>query len=336
LAVAVVVALVVVASLLVFVPWAGIFRANTSSDSADRASLTNSSSEDASGKSSSAGSSQGSATAVGPNQIVMDLGKGVTMKLVRIPAQGKTFWMGTSLGDGKPEEKPQHEVEFSHDYWLGEFVVTQAQFKLFDLPRYAKSKPTRHFSADGAGAAAIKDVKDPDQLPADSVNWFEARDYCAELTKRFKAELGFEFRLPTEAEWEYACRAGDNRKDTSDYYLKSGPTRTKPLGTVNTKQSNLMRTSVQGEFPESVNAFGLWDMHGNVVQWCQDYFDVDFYKHSPRVDPVCEAAGARLVMRGSSWQDDDCRASDRHARGLLPDYGDPWKGFRVCAVRVDK
>ena len=182
----------------------------------------------------------------------LDLGGGVLLDLVLVPAG--TFQMGNVI----PGEKPIHEVTITRPFFLGKFEVTQAQYQTV-----MGSNPS-HFKGTN--------------LPVESVSWDKAQEFCAKVSAR----TGRSVQLPTEAQWEYACRAGSkgtysSGEDLADlkkiaWFSWSGEAQadapTKPVGSF------------------QPNAFGLYDMHGNVYEWCADWFDPDFYTRSPKEDPV--------------------------------------------------
>jgi formylglycine-generating enzyme required for sulfatase activity len=148
-----------------------------------------------------------------------------------------------------------------------------------------------------------------------------------------EARLGRRYRLPTEAEWEYSCRAGASESLPFSFggALSSHQANcdgTRPYGPVH-EGPYLMRPTEVGSYP--ANAFGLFDMHGNVWNWCQDWFDPDHYSQSPRDDPQGPAAGTdgRRVVRGGSYNDGPrhCRSAWRAAS--RPESHGPSVGFRV-------
>jgi formylglycine-generating enzyme required for sulfatase activity len=142
---------------------------------------------------------------------IFDLGGEVKLVLKRIPAKGKTFWMASPETEANREQnEEQHEVEFSHDYYLGEWKVTQAQYQAI------AGKWVSWYSKGGGGAKSV-DGMDTDDFPVERLDWKKAQDFCDKLTAKFK-DRGCTFRLPTEAEWEFACRAGDDRKATLPFY----------------------------------------------------------------------------------------------------------------------
>ena len=185
---------------------------------------------------------------------------------------------------GTPEEKPAHDVMLTKPFYIGKFPVTREQYLQV---------------IDGQDLSSFKNDKDN---PMETVAWSQAQDFCIELTKRTDRAV----RLPTEAEWEYSCRAGttttyyfgDSREelDRAAWYSGNSKSTTHPVGM------------------KEPNTFGLYDMHGNVWQWCQDGWDECYYAKSPRADPQGPAPPCKnQVMRGGSWYDDfaACRSASR-------------------------
>ncbi len=215
------------------------------------------------------------------------LGGGVTLDMVYIPA-GR-FWMGApeTEKDRRDVEGPQHKVHVPA-FYMGKYLVTQAQWfavsLLDDVERDLKPHPSW-----------LKG----DNLPVEQVTWFEAVEFCARLSKH----TGYDYRLPVEAEWEYACRA----VTTSLYYFGDTISRDQ----VNHNKEYGQTTEV-GRFPP--NAFGLYDMHGNVWEWCQDHWH-DSYEGAP-IDGSAWIEGrdsSRRVLRGGSWTSSprNCRSANR-------------------------
>jgi formylglycine-generating enzyme required for sulfatase activity len=203
-------------------------------------------------------------------ELTVDLGGGVTMEFVLI-APGE-FMMGSpdSDSDADGDEKPQHRVRITKPFYLGKYEVTQAQWKavMGDNPSYFKGDLQR---------------------PVEQVSWEDAVRFCSRLGQKD----GKTYRLPTEAEWEYAARAGsatkwcfgDSESELGDYawYERNSSSTTHPVG---------------GKKP---NAWGLCDMHGNVWEWCADWYESDYYRSSPPDDPNGPSSGASRVLRGGSW-----------------------------------
>jgi len=236
-----------------------------------------------------------------PKNLTLDLGKGVTMKLVLIPA-GK-FLMGSlpTEKDRREDEGPQREVTISRPFYMGVYEVTQEQYEQIK----------------GKNPSSIKGAKNP----VDTVFWDEAVDFCKELSRK----TGKRVSLPTEAQWEYACRAGSKTRfcfgDADSglggyaWYSSNSASKTRPVG---------------GKKP---NAFGLFDMHGNVWEWCSDWYDSGYYANVRNVDPAGPDSGAARILRGGCWGGNPqlCRSASRFRHS--PDGRGYDFGFRV-AVEV--
>ncbi|MFM2378839.1 MAG: hypothetical protein RLZZ143_1417, partial [Cyanobacteriota bacterium] len=243
-----------------------------------------------------------------------DLGKGITLEMVAIP--GGTFLMGTEdeeierlvkklRWEGFRRERPQHEVTIK-PFDLGKYPITQAQWKaIADRQDLKVEKDLNH------NPASFKDRSDSDRRPVEKVNWYDAVEFCARLSKL----TGGEYRLPSEAEWEYACRAGT----TTPFYF--GETITGELANYGgsytyagePKAEFRQQTTPVGQFPP--NAFGLYDMHGNVWEWCEDNWH-DNYDGAPTDGSVWIENGDdnRSPLRGGCcWGGPAfCRSADRY------------------------
>jgi formylglycine-generating enzyme required for sulfatase activity len=217
-------------------------------------------------------------------ELTVDLGGGVTMQFVLI-APGE-FMMGSpdSDSDADADEKPQHRVRITQPFYVGKHEVTQAQWQA------VMGNNLSYFTGDR-------------QRPVEQVSWEDAVGFCARLSQK----EGKTYRLPTEAEWEYACRAGSTTKwcfgdsesqlgDYAWYGLHSGSS-THPVG------------------GKKQNAWGLYDMHGNVWEWCADCSDGNYYGSSPLNDPKGPSSGAYRALRGGAWQISagDSRSANRAA-----------------------
>jgi len=249
------------------------------------------------------------------------------MTLVRI--EPGSFLMGSSKAqidhlmrefpDSKREwfddEQPRHEVKITRLFWLGAHQVTQDQYQA------VMGNNPSHF-------------KRSDDLPVESVSWLDAVAFCNRLSERerrtpFYRINGTEvtilggngYRLPTEAEWEYACRAsssalypfGDNASALGGFawYIKSSEDKTHPVG------------------QKSPNAWGLHDMLGNVWEWCADCYEANYYASSPPVDPPGASGASNRVIRGGGWSSRPrhCRSADRSRN--LPADRNYSLGFRL-------
>jgi len=221
-----------------------------------------------------------------------------------------TFLMGSPESEKERDpDETQHRVTLNQGFWLGQTEVTQEQWNavMDSNPSYFKG----------------------DTLPVDGVSWIDATEFI----KRLNAKLGKElYRLPTEAEWEYACRAGtttpfhtgENLTTDQANYDGRYPYADFPKGEYREK------TTPVGSFPG--NAWGLQDMHGNLWEWCQDW--LGDYAAGEQVNPGGPDSGQFRVLRGGSWDDDGsyCRSADRGGLtpGLTPDYRGVNSGFRLA------
>ncbi len=215
------------------------------------------------------------------------------------------------------QEEPIHQVEITRDFWLAETPTTQAQFAIWTNAE--KIKHENRFS-------------DRPTHPAENMDWHQAVAYCKWLTETKSHEFpaGFEMAcLPSEAQWEYACRAGTN----TDYYTGDGE---EALVEAGWHSEEWEQGSTHPVAQKKPNVLSLYDMHGNVWEWCQDNWDENAYRERPDgvCDPVVEAGdNQRRVLRGGSWNfsANGCRSASRvwvDAGGRVGNYG-----FRVCLVR---
>ena len=219
---------------------------------------------------------------------------------------------GRGLAD-EPNDMSVHSVRLTKGFFIGIHPVTQAQWKAV-----MKTDPSY--------------FKGPNR-PVEQVSWDECKKFCSKIEANYKGRV--QVRLPTEAEWEYACRAGT----TTEYHFGDVPSA--DLMNCNGSQTwngsrkgkNRKATTDVGSFP--ANPWGLFDMHGNVWEWCQDAWDGTFYQKSPDCDPVC--IGKRnfmRVQRGGTFDTGPgpCRAAYRD--GDDRDYRVFCMGFRVCFLLI--
>ena len=213
-----------------------------------------------------------------------------------------TYLMGSE--DGRDEEKPVHKVSIAA-FGIGQFQVTNQEYDLFC--RETERSPTK-FRNQSAFSGLLQPVTGP--------SWFDALAYCAWLSTR----TGDKYRLPTEAEWEWAARGGLHGKV---YPWGNTPVR---------ERTDYALRWVEG--PEKVggtqpNGFGLFDMCENVHEWCKDWYDPGFYAMSPLISPCCQSETARRASRGGAWRH-QIKISRCAARSSIPphfEYAD--YGFRV-------
>jgi formylglycine-generating enzyme len=262
-----------------------------------------------------------------PPELTLDLGKGATMKLVLIRA-GKFLMGSPDQEDGHLNvESPQREVTLAMPFHLGECEVTRGQFAAFVTASAYKTEAEKDgwaFAWDGSkwgkvnGASWRKPGFDQtDDHPVVQVSYSDAVAFCGWMGKM----CGLAIRLPTEAEWEYACRAGsktrfsfgDSAADLGGYawHEANSGSKTHPVGT------------------KKPNAFGLYDMHGNVWEWCSNWYGS--YANAVNEGPTAPAPGALRVLRGGSWFNGPlfCRSAYRYA--LAPGSRLLNGGFRVAA-----
>jgi uncharacterized protein (TIGR02996 family) len=241
----------------------------------------------------------------------------VGMRLAFIPAG--TFLMGSPESEAgrDPDEGPQHAVTISRPFYLGVHPVTvQDRFRVLRvLP----------LGADGAW-----------DYPAQGVSWEEAVAFCQRLSEiPAEKQARRSYRLPTEAEWEYACRAGTEAAyhfgDSLSPALANFDGRSLPNQAVAPVFHG--RAVPGGSYPP--NGFGLYDMHGNVWEWCQDWYDQSYDSGSPAVDPAEPVGGLGRILRGGSWGDLAmyCRSAYRRCGGSASRHTDNRIGFRVvCTI----
>ncbi len=224
---------------------------------------------------------------------------GVTMAFAWCPRG--TFLMGSPASEEERQnDEQQHEVTLTKGFWMGIHPVTQAQYQA------VMGKNPSHFKGD--------------TLPVEQVSWDDAVAYCVAL----KGKTGIELRLPTEAEWEYACRAGT----TTEYHSGDGEGALMAVGWFSGNGG--AETHPVGQL--KANEWGLHDMHGNVWDWCADWCDEGYYAKSPKEDSTGPESGSFRVSRGGSWFRNSrrCRAACRN--GYAPGVRGNDLGFRLAAV----
>jgi formylglycine-generating enzyme required for sulfatase activity len=224
---------------------------------------------------------------------------------VMIKLPGGRFRMGDIQGIGDSDELPVHEVE------LDSFAICRYPVTFFKYDAFCSAMNRKKPDDNGWGRG---------HRPVVNVNWQDANEYCQWLSK----ETGHIYRLPTEAEWEYACRAGsssvycfgDEKEQLDDYAWYN--------------DNSDITTDTVGK--KKGNPWGLHDMHGNVWEWCIDWYQGFFYAVSPLRNPIYTEPGLYRVMRGGSWGDQaqDCRSSCRKRYEPYSRFGNI--GFRVVRV----
>ncbi|MFT4648363.1 MAG: sulfatase activating formylglycine-generating enzyme, partial [Glaciecola sp.] len=238
--------------------------------------------------------------------------------MVQIPAG--SFSMGSDAAAGAPyyghtSTQPVHDVTITQDFWMGEHEVTQAEYQaLMGVSPSSFSGPN---------------------LPVEQVSWHDAIAYCTALTAQEMAlgnlAAGHEYRLPTEAEWEYACRAGSTTEFNvgADLFCADARFWYSNHSSSSCGVSSSAGTVDVGSY--SANAFGLYDMHGNVWEWCLDSWV--YYSLGAVTDPFV-TGGSRRILRGGSWipNSNSCRSAYRYY--LSPGTSINYIGFRAVLAEV--
>jgi formylglycine-generating enzyme required for sulfatase activity len=231
---------------------------------------------------------------------VEKLGDQASLEMVKIP--GGRFQMGSLLNQGRDDEWPRHEVQVP-EFWMGKYPVTQAQW------RYVAALPPEQMELEANPARF-----EGDNRPVENVSWNQSIEFCQRLSRK----TGREYRLSSEAEWEYACRA----KTLTNFYF--GDVLIPKLANYGREMKGT--TDVGIYLP---NAFGLYDMHGNVWEWCADGWH-NSYENAP-VDGSAwiDLNSSAYILRGGSWIGDPnyCRSACR-LRNDTDGYDDG-VGFRV-------
>jgi formylglycine-generating enzyme required for sulfatase activity len=216
-----------------------------------------------------------------------------------VPILAGTFTMGDA------DYGPAHEVTLTKPFELGVYEVTQEQYE-----QVMGKNPSKFMGS---------------QNPVEQVSWDDAVEFCRKLSSTpVEKKAGFVYRLPTEAEWEYACRAGtttkysfgDSGSEWGDYawYGQNSGRTTHPVG------------------QKKPNAWGLYDMHGNVHEHCQDWYGD--HPSGSVTDPTGSASGNTRVLRGGHYSTSPCPAAKR-GRGDSPEYGYDYLGFRLVRTAVN-
>lgn len=231
----------------------------------------------------------------------------IGMELALIP--GGEFLMGSPPGEAdRGNDEQQHHVRITQPFYMGTTEVTQGQWQAVMKTTLWKYQM---FVKEGSG------------YPATAVSWEDAVEFC----RRLSAAESRTYRLPTEAGWEYACRAGS----TTSYCFGDDATSLKDYAWFDGNAWNVNEQYAHRVRQNRANAYGLFDMHGNVWEWCSDWYDADYYSKSPSSDPPGATTGSYRVLRGGGWRDAPrlCRSAFRLR--YSPSYRDYDLGFRVSS-----
>lgn len=230
------------------------------------------------------------------------------MRFVAIPAG--QFMMGSSDAEADSREKPQHFVRFSHEFFIGQFEVTQADWlAVMGENPYVRDRSNPYYLLPGMAARITRP-----ENPA-TVSWLDAMEFVAKLNQK-EGTTGY--RLPTEAEWEYAARAGsttryffgDDASALEDYAWHGG---------------NFVSGGTHPVGKKKPNPWGLYDIYGNAWEWVSDFYSNSYYAQSPEYDPQGPDSGTERVVRGGSWHS---TADGWHSAWRKP-YPENYRGISI-------
>ncbi len=231
-----------------------------------------------------------------PKTLEVDLGEGVKLEFMCIP-EG-TFKMGSLRIDSYENDMPRHEVTLTNPFYMAKYAVTQEQWRVVM----------------GNNLSYFKGVK----LPVNQISWNDAKEFI----KKLNAKMDGGYRLPTEAEWEYACRAGTTTEYSFGDYITPK--------NANYDESNIGKPVAVGNYKP--NDFGLYDMHGNVWEWCEDWYGG--YPGWPVEDPKGPAVGQYRVLRGGSFAVNSSRARSSSRIICAPAIRIHVNGFRLVREEI--
>ncbi|MDE6112253.1 MAG: formylglycine-generating enzyme family protein, partial [Bacteroidales bacterium] len=248
------------------------------------------------------------------------------MKLRMVAVEGGTFSMGATSEQGDDagsDEKPVHSVTLD-GFYIGAFEVTQSQWAavMGTTIEQQREKASEYWGED------VPLYGEGDKYPMYYVSWEEAQSFCEKLSQK----TGKTYRLPTESEWEYAARGG-NKSDGTKYAGSNTIGDVAWFGYYDDGTTGNDNNTTHPVGQKKPNGLGIYDMSGNVWEWCSDWYDSDYYSSSPSVNPQGPSSGSYRVLRGGGWY-----GSAQYCRVSFRDYDTPGNrrynvGFRVVCER---
>ncbi|MCA9095100.1 MAG: SUMF1/EgtB/PvdO family nonheme iron enzyme, partial [Planctomycetaceae bacterium] len=260
----------------------------------------------------------------------VEITNSIGMKLTLIPPG--EFMMGSEKPEARSDEKPVHPVRLTKPFFLGTTEVTRREWELlmgpspWGGPIFPKGKEEFANLRKEFLGGPTEFVKERENYPINLVSHDDVVEFCRRLSEK----EGKEYRLPTEAEWENACRAGTN----SSYYF--GDTES-DLDKYAWHLKNAGVLGIGGEYAHQVglkkaNQFGLFDMHGNLSEWCSDWYDEEYYSKFHQENPQGASSGLHRVSRGGSWKSDPKHCRTAHRDRFMPSEEFRELGFRLALV----
>ncbi len=231
--------------------------------------------------------------------------------------KGGCFEMGDTFGDGSPDEKPVHEVCLD-DFYIGEHEVTQGEWR----------------EIMGSNPSFFKNCGN--DCPVENVSWNDVQEFIRKLNEK----TGTNYRLPTEAEWEYAAKERGKNVKFGTGKDTIGPDESNFNAKLEHKEpysrSGIYREETLTVKSFSANLLGLYDMSGNVWEWVSDWYDRGYYKNSPHSNPMGPSKGSHRVVRGGSWNQRASTARTTYRIFIRPKNKDFIFGFRLASTPFDK
>jgi len=257
-----------------------------------------------------------------PVQKTVDLGGGVKLRLVLIPAG--EFLMGSpDTEEQREDNESRHRVRITKPFYIGKYEVFQEQWERVRSPNRSQFNGAMN--------------------PADNVSWHDCKAFLRKLNARVSGEGTF--ALPTEAEWEYACRAGTATPFHTGETISTDQANYDGNVTYGSGRKGVYRKKTVRVGRFAPNAFALYGMHGNVLEWCEDRYAGDYYEHSPKDDPKGPRRGDFCLVRDGAWifpKGGECRVlrggtwllSPTHCRSASRGRGTPSCRFPAFGCRV--